>query len=44
MKKITLEKIIHVLETGEGAVEVPEETIDRANAPLNRMLALAAGK
>ncbi len=44
MKKITLEKIIHVLETGEGAVEVPEETIDRANAPLNRMLELAAGK
>ncbi len=44
MKKITLEKIVHVLETGEGAVEVSEETRDRANAPLNRMLALAAGR
>lgn len=42
MKKITLEKIVHVLETGENAVQVTEEMRTRANAPLNRMLELAA--
>ena len=42
MKKITLEKIVHVLETGENAVQVTEEMRTRANVPLNRMLELAA--
>lgn len=42
MKKISLEKIIHVLETGENEVQVTEELCTRANAPLNRMLELAA--
>lgn len=41
MKKISLEKIIHVMETGENAVSVSAETRARANAPLNRMLELA---
>lgn len=41
MKKISLEKIIHVMETGENAVSVSDETRARANAPLNRMLELA---
>lgn len=43
MKKITLEKIIHVLETGENEVHVTDELRARANAPLNRMLELAKG-
>lgn len=41
MKKISLEKIIHVLETGENAVSVTDELRAKANAPLNRMLELA---
>lgn len=41
MKKISLEKIIHVLETGENAVFVTDELRAKANAPLNRMLELA---
>lgn len=41
MKKITTEKIIHVLETGENAVSVTEELRLKASAPLNRMLELA---
>lgn len=41
MKKISLEKIIHVLETGEHAVEVDTELREASNLPLNRMLALA---
>ena len=41
MKKISLEKIIHVLETGDNSVSVSDELREKANAPLNRMLELA---
>ena len=41
MKFITLEKIAHVLETGEGEVTLEEVMRRQANAPLERMLALA---
>lgn len=41
MKKISLEKIIHVMETGENAVHVTDELRAAANAPLLRMLELA---
>lgn len=41
MKFITLEKIAHVLETGEGEVTLEEAQRRRANAPLEQMLALA---
>lgn len=41
MKKISLEKIIHVLETGENEVHVSDELRASANAPLEKMLELA---
>lgn len=41
MKKISLEKIVHVLETGDNEIHVTDELRARANAPLNRMLELA---
>ncbi len=41
MKKISLEKIVHVLETGENELHVSEEVRRRAYAPLERMLELA---
>ena len=41
MKKITLEQIVHVLETGEHAVTVDEELRQASNVPLMKMLALA---
>lgn len=41
MKFITLEKIAHVLETGDGEVQLPEAAYGQANAPLAKMLALA---
>lgn len=41
MKFITLEKIAHALETGEGEVTLEEAQRSRANAPLEQMLALA---
>lgn len=41
MKFITLEKIAHVLETGEGEVTLEEAMRHQANAPLDRMLQLA---
>lgn len=40
MKKITLEQIVHVLETGEHAVTVDEELRQASNIPLMKMLAL----
>lgn len=40
MKKITLEKIAHVLETKENEVHVSEELRHRAYAPLENMLEL----
>ncbi len=42
MKKITLEKVIISLETMTTQVEVSEQMRQAANAPLNRMLELAA--
>lgn len=41
MKKVSLEKIIHVLETGENEVHVTDKLRLEANAPLERMLKLA---
>lgn len=41
MKLNTLEKVLHVLKTGENAVELSEETCKRAVLPLDRMLELA---
>ena len=41
MKFITLEKIAHALETGEGEVTLEEAMRRQANAPLDRMLQLA---
>ena len=40
MKKITLEKVLHCLETGAGEVFIGEEEGARAYAPLARMLSL----
>lgn len=44
MKKVTLEKIIQVLRTGENAVEVEENLVKPAGNTLKRMLELAAEK
>jgi len=41
MKRITPEKILHVLKTGENQVEVDEDLRRQANQPLKRMLELA---
>ena len=41
MKLNTLDKLLKVLETEENAIEVDEETRERALVPLNRMLELA---
>ena len=41
MKFITLEKIAHALETGEGEVTLDEALRQKSNAPLERMLELA---
>lgn len=40
MKKITLEKIIHVLEEEENDVQISDELRDSANKPLTNMLEL----
>ena len=40
MKLITLEKILHVLKTGENEVVLPEEMIKACEKPLKRMLEL----
>lgn len=42
MKLNTLDKVLHVLQTGENEVTVDEETRKRAMRPLDRMLELAA--
>lgn len=42
MKMVTLEKILHVLKTGENEVFVPEEKAAKASKTLERMLELAA--
>ena len=41
MKKITLEKILHVLQTGENAASVSNEQAEAAKETLTRMLELA---
>lgn len=41
MKRNTLEAVLHVLETGDHAVEISEEVQQRALLPLERMLELA---
>ncbi|XCP85463.1 quinolinate synthase NadA [Roseburia hominis] len=41
MKKITLEKILHVLKTGENEVHVTEQLRENSRKPLERMLELA---
>ena len=41
MKKITLDQVIRALETGETEVELPADWMERAHAPLRRMLELA---
>lgn len=41
MKLNTIEKLLHVLKTGENAVEIPEDIRQRALLPLERMLTLA---
>ncbi len=40
MKKNTLENILHVLATGDNAIEINESIAERALAPLDRMLEL----
>ncbi len=40
MKKITLERILHVLKTGENSVSVSEEKRTKALIPLDKMLEL----
>ena len=44
MKSITLEKIRHVLKTGENEVHMPENLIGASKKPLEKMLDLAAPK
>ena len=41
MKKITLDKVIQVLKTGENDISVPAEVAATAGAPLERMLELS---
>lgn len=41
MKLNTIEKVLHVLETGENEVNISEETRRKALAPLDRMLEIA---
>ena len=41
MKKITLEKILHVLKTGENEVQISEELRELSKRPLEKMLELA---
>ena len=41
MKTITLEKIVHVLKTGENDISVPEELVPASKLPLERMLELS---
>ena len=41
MKTITLEKVLHVLKTGENEVQVSENTREQSKLPLERMLTLA---
>ena len=41
MKKVTLEKVLHVLKTGENEVFVDDKLREESKKPLERMLELA---
>lgn len=41
MKKVTLEKVLRVLQSGENRAQVPEALADAAKQPLKRMLELS---
>lgn len=41
MKRITPEKVLQVLQTGENAVQIDEDLREKSNEPLKRMLKLA---
>lgn len=41
MKKVTLEKVLHVLKTGENEVQVDADLREKTKLPLERMLQLA---
>jgi len=41
MKKITLEKVLHVLKTGENEVHVTQQLRENSRKPLERMLEIA---
>ena len=41
MKKVTLDKVLHVLQTGENEVHVDAELREKTKLPLERMLQLA---
>ena len=41
MKKVTLEKVLHVLKTGENEVQVDVDLREKTKLPLERMLQLA---
>lgn len=41
MKKITLEKVLNVMREPKGEVLLPDDIMEKANLPLNRMLELA---
>ena len=41
MKRITPEKVLQVLQTGENAVQIEEDLREKSNEPLKRMLKLA---
>ena len=42
MKMVTIDKIIHVLETGDNEVLLDADLIEKAKVPLDRMLAIAS--
>lgn len=42
MKMVTVDKIIHVLETGDNEVILDPDLIEKAKVPLDRMLAIAS--
>lgn len=42
MKMVTIDKIIHVLETGDNEILLDADLIEKAKVPLDRMLAIAS--
>lgn len=41
MKKVTLDKVYSALETGEEAIALPDDIMEKAKLPMERMLALS---